>query len=78
LRSRDQDIDPSDVPEVTAWSRAVVGKFYRAIKEPVPIRLDADIIAWLKAAGPGYQTKINGMLRKAMTPYSLATSKSKD
>jgi uncharacterized protein (DUF4415 family) len=78
-RLRDQDIDTSDIPEVTDWSRAVVGKFYRPIKEPVTIRLDADIIAWLKAAGPGYQTKINGLLRKAMPPHhSSPTSKSKD
>ncbi len=78
LRVRDQDIDTSDIPEVTDWSKAVVGRFYRPIKEPVTIRLDADIIAWLKSAGPGYQTKINGLLRKAMTPHSSATSKPKD
>jgi uncharacterized protein (DUF4415 family) len=67
LQLRDDDIDTSDIPEVTDWSRAVVGKFYRPIKEPVTLRLDADVVAWLKSKGPGYQTRINTLLREAMT-----------
>jgi uncharacterized protein (DUF4415 family) len=35
-------------------------------KVPVGIRLDADIIDWFKAKGPGYQTRINGVLRRYM------------
>lgn len=66
LRLDDGDIDTSDIPEVTDWSKAVVGRFYRPIKEPVTLRLDADIIAWLKSEGPGYQTRINALLRTAM------------
>lgn len=77
LRLPDQEIDTSDIPEVTDWSRAMVGKLYRPIKEPVTIRLDADILAWLKSAGPGYQTKINGLLRKAMPSTSALTNKSR-
>jgi uncharacterized protein (DUF4415 family) len=64
---RDEDIDTSDIPEVRDWSRAVVGKFYRPIKEPVTIRLDADVLDWLKSGGPGYQTRINILLREAMS-----------
>ena len=67
MQLRDGQIDTSDIPEVTDWSKAVVGKFYRPIKEPVTIRLDADIVAWLKAEGPGYQTRINSLLRQTMT-----------
>lgn len=67
VQLRDEDIDTSDIPEVTDWSRAVVGKFYRPIKEPVTLRLDADVLAWLKSKGPGYQTRINALLREAMT-----------
>jgi uncharacterized protein (DUF4415 family) len=63
---RDDQIDTSDVPELTDWSCAVVGKFYRPMKKPVTIRLDADVVAWLKAKGPGYQTRINAILRSAM------------
>lgn len=67
LRLRDTDIDTSDIPEVRDWSKAVVGKFYRPIKEPVTLRLDADVLAWLKSSGPGYQTRINILLRQLMT-----------
>lgn len=44
----------------------MVGKFYRPIKKPLTIRLDADVLAWLKAGGRGYQTRINKLLRSAM------------
>ena len=61
-----EDIDTSDIPEKKDWSGAFVGRFYRPIKEPVTIRLDADVLAWLKSQGRGYQTRINSLLRTAM------------
>jgi uncharacterized protein (DUF4415 family) len=67
LRLRDDHIDTSDIPEVTDWSGAVVGKFYRPIKDPVTLRIDRDVLAWLKSAGPRYQTRINALLRTAMS-----------
>lgn len=70
LEMRDEDIDTTDIPEVKDWSNAVVGKFYRPVKEPITIRLDADLVAQLKAEGPGYQTRINALLRKTMLPSS--------
>ena len=63
---KDRDIDLSDIPEIKDWSKAVVGKFYRPIKKPLTIRLDADVLAWVKADGKGYQTRINSILREAM------------
>jgi uncharacterized protein (DUF4415 family) len=45
------------------------GKFlrwYRPVKQKVSLRLDADLLAWLKRRGPSYQTRINRILRKAM------------
>jgi uncharacterized protein (DUF4415 family) len=33
-------------------------------KFPVGIRLDDDVLAWFKASGPGYQTRINTVLRR--------------
>jgi uncharacterized protein (DUF4415 family) len=63
---RDDKIDLTDSAEVRDWSRAVVGKFYRPIKKSLTIRLDADVLAWLKAQGKGYQTRINKLLRAAM------------
>ena len=65
-RVRDYAIDTSDIPETADWSKAVVGKFYRPIKKPLTIRLDADVLAWLKSQGRGYQTRINAILRGAM------------
>jgi uncharacterized protein (DUF4415 family) len=62
----DEKIDLTDIPEVLDWSGAVVGKYYRPIKKSLTIRLDADVLAWLKAEGRGYQTRINGLLRAAM------------
>jgi uncharacterized protein (DUF4415 family) len=63
---RDADIDLSEMPEVSDWSGAEIGKFYRPPKKPVTIRLDTDILGWLKGYGRGYQTKVNILLRHAM------------
>jgi uncharacterized protein (DUF4415 family) len=65
-RMPDSEIDLTDIPEIRDWSGAVVGKFYRPIKKPVTIRVDADVLAWLKSTGKGYQTRINRLLREAM------------
>lgn len=65
-RKRNEDIDTSDIPEVKDWSDAVIGKFYRPVKEAVSIRLDVDILAWFKGRGSGYQTRINDVLRQFM------------
>jgi len=62
----DEEIDLSDSPEVQDWSGSVVGKFYRPMKERVTIRLDADVLSWLKKNGKGYQSRINKLLRSAM------------
>ncbi|MGB7759569.1 MAG: BrnA antitoxin family protein [Bryobacteraceae bacterium] len=65
-RMKDREIDTTDIPPVLDWSKAVVGKFYRPIKKPLTIRLDADVLAWLKGQGKGYQTRINALLRSSM------------
>ena len=63
----DSAIDTSDIPEIREFpSHAVVGRFYRPKKTTVTIRLDADVVAWLKASGEGYQTRINAYLRELM------------
>ncbi len=66
MRMKDKDIDYSDIPRIKDWSKAVVGKFYRPLKKSVTIRVDADVLAWLKLQGTGYQTRINSLLRQAM------------
>jgi len=63
----DREIDLSDIPEIREIpSDAVIGRFYRPRKTAVTIRLDADVVAWLKATGAGYQTRINTHLRHLM------------
>ena len=66
---RDEDIDLSDAPLVLDWSKAEIGKFYRPTKKPVTMRLDLDVIEWLKSEGAGYQTKANWLLRSAMLHF---------
>jgi uncharacterized protein (DUF4415 family) len=62
----DSAIDTSDIPEITDWSKAQVGRFYRPLKQPVTIRLDADVVAWFKEKAPQYQTAVNKVLRDYM------------
>jgi uncharacterized protein (DUF4415 family) len=62
----DEGIDYSDIPRRTDWSGAVAGRFYRPIKKPLTVRIDVDVLAWLRAKGAGYQTRMNGILRDAM------------
>jgi uncharacterized protein (DUF4415 family) len=66
---RDEDIDFSDAPPLLDWSKAEIGKFYRPRKKPVTMRLDSDVVDWLKSEGPGYQTKANWLLRSAMLHF---------
>jgi uncharacterized protein (DUF4415 family) len=68
----DDQIDTSDIPElpIGSWNDAVIGKFYRPIKRAVSLRLDADVVAWLKREGGGYQTRANRILRERMLAES--------
>jgi len=63
----DCEIDLTDIPEIQKIpSDAVIGRFYRPKKTTVTIRIDADVLAWLKDTGEGYQTRINAYLREMM------------
>ena len=64
----EDQIDTSDIPELTAAELAEMerGRFWRPVKQQVTVRLDADVLAWLKAGGQGYQTRMNAILRRAM------------
>jgi uncharacterized protein (DUF4415 family) len=65
LRSmKDEDIDFSDIPEITDFSGFERGKFFRPIKKPVTLRLDADVLEWFKHHHPKYQSAINSALRQ--------------
>ena len=63
----DSEIYLTDIPEMLDWSGATRGKFYRPVKQQVTLRLDADVPHCFKSqGGPGYQTRINATLRKAI------------
>jgi uncharacterized protein (DUF4415 family) len=63
----DREIDLSDIAEIREIpSDAVIGKFYRPKKASVTIRIDADVLAWLRSSGEGYQTRVNDYLRSLM------------
>lgn len=64
----DEDIDYSDIPPSSdeQWSNAERGKFYRPLKTQASVRIDADVMEWLKRPGKGYQTRLNAILREAM------------
>lgn len=63
---KDQDIDYSEIPELDDdfFKNAVL-----RMPEPkaiVTLRLDRDVLEWLKKQGPRYQTRINALLRAYM------------
>jgi uncharacterized protein (DUF4415 family) len=64
----DSKIDFSEIPELTEdfWRHAVRNPYYRPVKQQLTVRLDADIVAWLRRQGKGYQTRLNRVLRDAM------------
>ena len=65
----DEDMDYSDIPATTHedWVGAVRGRFYRPVKQQLTVRIDADVLAWLKRDGDkGYQKRLNAILRDAM------------
>ncbi len=61
----DKDIDTSDIPELDdAFFQNAEIKV--PPKQPVTLRLDADVLTWFKSQGAGYQTRINKLLRSYM------------
>ncbi len=67
---RDKKLDNADpdapVLPPAMWGNAIIGKYYRPKKTPVTVRLDNDVLAWLKQKGDGHLTRINEILRKQM------------
>lgn len=72
----DSDIDFSDIPPLTDdfWKNAVRNPFMRPIKQQATVRLDADVLNWLKSSGKGYQTRLNAILRREMLADLKKTS----
>lgn len=64
----DNKIDYSDIPPLSAefWKSAALNSFYKPTKTSTTVRVDSDVLVWLKSQGKGYQTRINAILRAAM------------
>jgi uncharacterized protein (DUF4415 family) len=64
----DSEIDFSDLAPLNEsfWKNAVRNPFYRPVKQQLTVRLDADVVVWLRQQRRGYQTRLNRVLREAM------------
>lgn len=71
---KDEDIDYSDIPEL--GDEFFENATFVPGKQLVTIRLDADVIAWLKRNGRGYQTRTNKILRTVMEAQERQVRKS--
>jgi uncharacterized protein (DUF4415 family) len=62
---KDKDLDFSDIPELEEpfFKEAVL---WPGKKKQITIRLDPDLVDFFKKSGPGYQSRINTVLRKYM------------
>ncbi len=68
----DQSVNRIEEPAV-----AVKPQMNNGVKQIVTIRLDVDMLEWFKSAGPGYQTRINQVLREYMDAQRTAASQQK-
>jgi len=72
-RLSDEEIDTADIPEPTPkqFAQAVLRKGLKPVspKRQVTLRLDADVLEWLKEQGRGYQTRMNALLRAYMEAH---------
>ncbi len=64
----DSEIDTSDIPPLDEkfWKNAIRNPFYKPTKTSTTVRIDSDVLHWLRAQGKGYQSRINGILRREM------------
>ncbi len=63
---KEADIDYSDIAPLGKEFFTKATEAWPPVKQQLTIRLDADLLKWLKAHGRGYQTRINRILRAAM------------
>ncbi|MDO4224175.1 MAG: BrnA antitoxin family protein [Acinetobacter sp.] len=64
----DEQIDCTDIAETYAqdWQGAIRNPLYKPVKQSTTVRIDQDVLHWLKSKGKGYQTRMNDILRQAM------------
>ena len=66
LRKHGGDPSREDLKEMPSLSRTELARMYRPVKQSVHVRIDADVIAWLKSKDGPYQTRMNRILRNVM------------
>jgi len=64
--ARGPDPTPRDLRQIRELTRAELAHLYKPVKQKISVRLDRDILAWLKSGEGGYQTRLNRLLREAM------------
>lgn len=61
-----------DIPEAPGENWQSARHFYKPRKEAISIRLDADVLDWLRRRSERYQTEINKLLREKMEEVESA------
>ena len=65
-RMRDAEIEYSEIPPLDKSFLKKATTAWPPVKKQLTIRLDADVLDWIKGHGRGYQTRINRILRVVM------------
>jgi uncharacterized protein (DUF4415 family) len=73
-RMRDDEIDYSDIPPLDKSFLKKATVPWPPVKKQLTIRIDADVLNWLRAQGKGYQTRINRILRIVMENQSTRSN----
>ena len=71
--TKDSGIDYSEIPELGEEFFSKAATRWPPEKKQLTVRIDADVISWLKAQGKGYQTRLNRILRVAMESHSKSS-----
>lgn len=75
---KDEDIDVSDIPPVPPemFARGIVRRGLKPVtrKKQLTLRVDGDVVEWYQKQGPGYQTRINSLLRAYMEEHRRKTA----
>jgi uncharacterized protein (DUF4415 family) len=73
-RDRGLDKDPDSKPlPPERWANAMRrDEFFRPVKKLTTVRIDADVLDWLKSKGEGHLTRINQILRERMNAERLS------
>lgn len=75
---KDEDIDFSDIPPVPPemFARGIVRRGLKPVKrkKQLTLRVDSEVVEWYQKQGPGYQTRINSLLRAYMEEHRRKTA----